>query len=31
MDYKRADFESIRRELTGVDWGSLLNGDIEEH
>ena len=30
LDYKRADFEGMRRELTGVDWGSLLKGSIEE-
>ena len=30
MDYKRADFEGLRRELTSVDWMSLMNGDIEE-
>jgi hypothetical protein len=30
MDYKRADFEGWRRELTSVDWMSLMNGDIEE-
>ena len=29
-DYKRADFEGMRRELAGVDWVSLLNGDIDE-
>ena len=30
LDYKRADFEGMRRELTGVDWGGLLKGSIEE-
>ena len=30
MDYRRADFEGLRRELTSVDWENLLNGDIEE-
>ena len=30
MDYRRADFEGLRRELTGVDWESLLNGDIKK-
>ena len=30
LDYKRADFEGMRRELTGVDWGSLLRGSVEE-
>ena len=30
MDYKKADFERLRRELAGVDWMSLLGGDIEE-
>ena len=23
LDYRRADFEGMRRELTGVDWASL--------
>ena len=26
LDYKQADFEGMRRELNGVDWGSLLKG-----
>ena len=30
LDYKRADFEGMRRELTGVDWGRLLKGSVEE-
>ena len=31
MDYKRADYEGMRKELIEVDWGNLLNGDIEEN
>ena len=30
LDYKRADFEGMKRELVGVDWGSLLKGNVEE-
>ena len=30
LDYKRADFEGMRRELSGVDWGSILKGSVEE-
>ena len=28
-DYGRADYEGMRRELAGVDWVGLLNGDVD--
>ena len=30
LDYRRADYEGMRRELNGVNWVSFLNGDIEQ-
>ena len=30
LNYRPANFEGMKRELTGVDWGSLLSGDVEE-
>ena len=30
LDYKRADFESIRKELIEMDWCSELNGTADE-
>ena len=30
LDYRQADYEGMRRELSGVDWVSLLSGDIEQ-
>ena len=30
LDYKRADFEGLRKELRETDWRKLLSGDINE-